>query len=108
VAHALAKGGRKAGKVLVMMLLAKINLGYYQDFMEEITFPRGNLVRLARKREKCSICELGKITACCYPPNQILPLDERSFGWSKRKSFYKNGTRGRAASIRAWRLPAKG
>ena len=35
----------------------------------------------------CTIGGLGKITACCYTPNQILPLDERSFGWSKRKSF---------------------
>jgi hypothetical protein len=52
----------------------------------------------------CTIGGLGKITAYCYTPNQILPLDERSFGWSKRKSFYKNGMRERAASVRAGKL----
>jgi len=58
--------------------------------------------------QDCSLWVLGKITDCCYPPDQIFPLDERSFGWSKRKSFCKSGMTGRAASVRAWRFLAKG
>jgi hypothetical protein len=52
----------------------------------------------------CSLSDLGVLDAWLYPFNAILPLDERGFGWSQGKGFYKNGMHGLAvaASIRAW------
>ncbi|MFZ0494528.1 MAG: hypothetical protein WBE80_04835 [Methylocella sp.] len=36
MAHALVQSGRKPGEILGMMLLAEINLAYYQDFMDDM------------------------------------------------------------------------
>jgi hypothetical protein len=62
--------------------------------------PRLHLARSYQLPSRfCNLAALGNFAGYRYAPGQILPLWKGSFWWTKRNSFWKNGTRGRAASI---------
>jgi hypothetical protein len=89
-------------------------IAYYQDLMEEMrraiadgcfddfSMQRKRLGKTARHAVSLSLISNA------FSPNSEAADRFWSFRWSRRKSFCKNGTRGGAAFIRAWKLLAKG